>query len=354
MKLNQSVAKQELTSIVDLVKPAVAGQSYIDALTRIAFTGEYAVAYNDILAIARPCTLPLGCVPGELLSKTLATIISDEVLLQAEREGELLLSAGRTKMKIPTLPVTTFPFEFQTDGYDVALTNSVLAGIELCLVGVGSDPTHPAQMGVTLEGGERARLFSTDNYTISRFTTESNIKLQADVPLLLPTEFCRQLLVLANAFSGDKVTLEVFPTAITAHIGEQARLFSKLLVDVTPLDFDAILAKHRINDEKPYQAIPNVLDGAFERAALVLSKELDKTTTMSVTGNRLSLFSKSALGEAADTCSFKYPDTSEFHIDPTRVARALKLTSKMALLENILVLSSDDEDFTHLIAHCVV
>ena len=46
------------------------------------------------------------------------------------------------------------------------------------------------------------------------------------------------------------------------------------------------------------------------------------------------------------------PETAEFHVDPSLVVKASKVCSHVALHPKAMILTGDDEAFTHVIAHC--
>ena len=353
------VSREALLKVANLVKPALAMQAYIPSLTHICFDGVSAIAYNDISAILVRSPIDLeACIPGDLLIKSLNSLSAEKVLIQEDADGKVLLSSGRSKLKVPTLPITDFPFEAPpSSDAPIKITAEILKGIEMCLVAVGNDPTHPAQMGVTMEAGKKgATLFATDNFTVSRFQTKSKISLPADVPVILPKFFCEQLVALAKSFSGEPVELDVHAGSLVASFGEAAQLFTKQLVDLEPMEFDTILQKYKVDALVGEVAvtIPDDFDAAFNRALLVLGNEPDKITKVTLAGGKMKLLSTSSAGEASDTFTYDDPDgpAEPFFVDPVLVARASKACSKVAALDQVLVLGNNDLTFVHMIAHC--
>ena len=130
-----------------------------------------------------------------------------------------------------TLAVADFPFSGPKGKYtSITLDRNVLKGIERCLAGVGSNITHPEQMGVTLGAdADGAVLYSTDNVTMSRYQTTADISLPGDAPVIMPTAFCENLLQVASAFPEAPVVLDVYVDALLARIGGAARVFSRML-----------------------------------------------------------------------------------------------------------------------------
>lgn len=362
MSDKSTLNREALLKVTSLIRPALATQTFIPAYNHIAFDGDFALTHNDIAAIQVRCDFPEPCcVPGELLIKALGSFSAESVLLQrAGNDQTLLISSGRSKLKVPTMPLKSFPFEIPlgSDGALIHLSKEVVAAIDKCLVSVGNNPNHPATMGVTLDvdGEGCAVLFATDNYTISRHATNTEIKLPGDSPVILPTFFCNQLIALAKIYS-DHIKLCLIPGAIMAEFGGSdpvAVLFTKTIADLEPLDFPKIIKRHvdlnRIS--KDLAKIPDMFDACFARQLLVLGAELDKVTQVKYDDGTVKLRSTSQVGESDESFSFSAgPDKDlSFCVDPALVVRGSKLCSRMALGEHVLVMA-DDKDFLHIIAH---
>jgi DNA polymerase III sliding clamp (beta) subunit (PCNA family) len=371
MNSTDSINRETLLKLVNLLKPAVATQDYIPALKHIKFGGGFASSYNDIAAIqialpTKDLDLDL-CLPGETLSKSLNSFNAEKVMLQAGADASLVIVSGRSKIKIPILPAKDFPLAIPEAKQKVPvlnITEDILAGIQRCLLSVGNDPTHPATMGVTLDAeAGKAVLFSTDNTTISRYATKSKVELPGDAPVILPAFFCEQLVSLSKAFPKVEVEVELHAGALVAYFfdegdAEVAVLFQKTLVDLEPLDFPAIMSKH-IKSKKVsdlIDPIPDAFDAAFTRALLILSNEVDKATKITCTSEAIKLLSTSSVGEASDSITFDAGDSPSepFHIDPTLVTRACKVCTHLGFFNRVLVMGNKDASFLHLIAHCSV
>lgn len=362
MSDKQALNREALIKVTNLIKPAVSTTNYIPALTHIMFDGEWATAYNDISAISvRIDTDVDACLPGELLTRTLASFSAEKIMFQSTG-NEMVVSSGRSKIKMPILPSKDFPLKWPDlkKGAELEIDANVIKGIERCLVSVGTDPTHPAQMGVTLDvdGKGHAVLFSTDNFTVSRFQTKTEVSLPGDAPVILPTFFCQQLMILAKAFPEAEVTVLSFPGVIVAEIGKSATLLTKTLVDVEPLDFHRIINKHVPNlGDLPdlSSTIPDGWEGAFSRALLVLGGEVDKATKLTASADLLKLASSSAMGEANEALDWEGGEhtTDPFYIDPSLVMRASKACSSVYLGPAAMVMTDGQKaGFLHLIAHC--
>lgn len=368
MSDKSSMNREALLKITSLIRPALATQTFIPAYNHIAFDGDFALTHNDIAAISIRCNFPEPCcVPGELLIKALGSFSADAVMLQRiEASGALQVVSGRSKLKVPTMPLKSFPFELPLPGSiasSVSLTPEIIDAISRCLVSAGNNPNHPATMGVTLDCDDSglAVLFATDNYTISRCSTKQKISLPGDAPVILPTFFCNQLIALTKAFPDlkDDIILHLMPGALLVEFGghdeaPEASLFSKTIDDMEPLNFPKIIKKHIdiTKLDKILAKIPDAFDAAFSRQLLVLGSELDKVTQVSYEDDLMKLKSSSQVGESDE--SFRFDGTGErcnFFVDPSFVVRGGKLCDRMALGENVLVMAGDKDAFIHIIAH---
>jgi hypothetical protein len=213
-------------------------------------------------------------------------------------------------------------------------------------------------MGVTLEIDDegQAVLFSTDNFSISRYQTKTKIELPGDSPVILPTFFCTQLLMLGKAFPEADIIFNLVAGGVIATIGkDKAYLFTKTMVDLEPLDFHRI-----VNDNVKLSGLksragelPNAWEGALQRALLVVSAEVDKSTKFTADGEDLKMVTVSPVGESVDTIELEIDSFPKgaFHADPSLIARASKYCSLVVLGERTLILADADAKFVHLIAH---
>lgn len=358
----KQVARTDLLRIAMLVKPAVATKDYIAALMCIKFDGDYATAHNDISAIAVKAEVDIKrCVPGDLLTKALASFTAENVSLAYDDEKhELLVKCGRASIKLPTMALNKFPFELPSDTEpEVVLTADVLKGIERCLIGSGNDPKNPGTEGVTLDAREGlAELYSTDSTTLSRYRTDAPIELPGDSPVIMPNFFCEQLLALHKAYPKDKVILVLMANGLLADFGPgSASLHTKRLIDVEPINFprkfNGIYEQSKVvGDLIP---VPDSMDSAVERALMVLSPDFEKTTRFKTLKDTISMHSSSKLGDSDDDLEVKGYTFSpvEVNINPSHLSRALKVCDKIAIYPRMVAMTGDDGKFVHLISPVV-
>lgn len=353
--------REDILKVAALVRPALSNLPYIPALQHVMFDGNSMTTYNDIAAISvRFPTEMKACLPGELFIRALGSFSGDTVVLAHDADkGALTVSSGRSsKIKLPTLPLTAFPLELPATHPDteIVLTTDLLKGITRCLMATGTDPTHAAQMGCTLDTDDDgyAVVYSTDNHTITRYQTKNKIKLPGGVPILLPTFFCEQLVRLSTAFPKAEAVILLRDGAIVAEFGNDlAVLFTKTINDLQPLNFERVIAQMCALDKLPKVThdIPPGFDAALDRALLVLAGVNDKATAFDPDEDSFEMLSESPMGTSRDSFKFNTENCHGlFHVDPAHVARAAKICGKMAFLRQALVLTGDDDKLVHLIS----
>lgn len=356
-----NINRETLAKTLQLIRPALSTQSYIPALQHIRFDGEYATAYNDIAAIMVRAKYDIdGCVPGELFLRALGSFAGENVAIQGLSDKEVKISSGRAHLKLPVMAVKEFPFGAPVleDAAEIPLDAGIIKGIETCLVNVGNDPTHPATMGVTLEteADGRPTLYTTDNFTISRYQVGGSTKIQlpGDSPVIMPTFFCQQLVTLARAFKDEKITLLILADALVVEFGRVALLFHKVMADLEPLNFPKVVKK-TIGDKfsaKSLVPLPSAWEGAFQRALLVLEASPDKVSEVTVDAETIAVKTSSQIGDSNDSMPVDGDLVhGRYHLDPSLVLRGSKLCAAVAFTDGGLVLS-DSKNFLHIIAYC--
>lgn len=343
-----------LLKLCSQVRPALAASPYIPALVHIQFDGEYAMTFNDVMAISVQCEPGFkACVPGELMIKTLGSFRGDRVAMTLG-DAKLLLACERSKINLPWMPVDKMPFEIPAaTGLEVPLTADLIWGIKQCLLGVGTDERLPARMGVTLEATRsgKALLFSTDGVTISMSTTKASLELPGGVPVIMPTAFCENVVALQHAYPEVvQPMLELLPGALLASFSNKAMIFTKTVADVEPLDFNQVLRKHFDPDKANYTPVPEGLDDALQRAFLVCNPD-KPGVDFETQGGKLYVRARSAAGESEDIFDW-VGQIKPVECNPQLIVRGLKQTNKIMFADTLVtVLSNDDSSFVHCIAN---
>lgn len=359
--MTMTLDRAELLRVCMLVRPALATGDYVPAYQQIEFKKGYATTYNDVTALSVRCKVSFErCVPGDLLARTIGSFSTKEIsAVFDEAKNALVLSSGRSKIKLPTMPVSAFPFQLPTDeAPSLGMPKGVLTAIEQCLRFVGKDEAHPARMGVTLQDDSAKQFdgfaYSTDGVTITRARCIGEVTLPADVPVILPTFFCEQMVKLHEATKIEPV-LYFLSGALLAEFNDEATVYSKTLVDIEPLEFDRIVAK--LGTPSTFLSlsieIPDALDGAIERSLLVLAAETKKTLHITINDGEMLLDSSASGGESGDAMVVDKGLTADCKVNPALLARALKFSTRIAFVKKAVVLMNDDASFLHIISHVV-
>lgn len=352
-----TISREGFLKALNTVKPALAAQSYVPVLAHVCFRDTHFYAYNDVMAVTVKCKTGLTCaIPGDLLLKLVNSLTSETVLVTIMDDAQALVSGGRSRVKLPILPESAFVFKLPERKAlgTVEVDDEFLIGLERCLISVGSDPARPSGMGVTLIWQKSGvNLYSTDNVSCSRFNAKSTkFDFPVDMPLVLPTSFCQQLVDLSRVYKDQSVRLEVFQDYVLAKFGSEAELFSKFVLDVSPMDFEKIISRFTEGrTQKPIE-MPDTLKPAFQRALLVLDDK-DKATRVSLDGKRLLLATTTPMGDVRDQVNLlsEVTDELDFTINPELVVRCADVCKQMILYPDTFVGLGSDGKFFHLIAH---
>lgn len=357
MAFKLPVDREALLKAITTVKPALSSQSYIKALTHILFNGSYAIAFNDIAAIAVKCPTKFKCcLPGDLLARTVSNF-SKGLEYRTHDEETFEFISGRSIIKLPSLPVHKFPF--QMPGADLAgirLSKEVMKALSLCRISVGTDKRDPGQLGITLDVTDDgyAILFSTDSATISSYRTDLKINLP-DGPVLLPVFFCEQLRSLSKTFDGEEINLFIGDGYLIVDFGNEATLFTKTVADLRAMDYQSEINRHCKINQLPAKSapIPDGFEDAMERAVMVIAGDKRSSTAFDVIDGVMAISTKSEMGVAEDELKFDGDDFGDtvFNVAPKHIIRVSKHASHMCLLPRVLVLSDEKFQFVHLIAH---
>lgn len=344
--------RQNLLEALDLVKPALSGQDFIPILSHFVFDGESVYAYDDVLAIDTECDFPLhGAVKGNLLLGLLNKSLSPEVKVEVE-EDQARFKLGKSKINLPILPESSSILEIPDEAFElpsIELSEDDINGLEKCLISVGEDMTHPQQMGITVRiTSDTLVFFSTNNMTISTYQRDGKFDDEVLTEgVILPGRFCEQMVRIAKK-EQESVQLSIGTGYALAFVSKHM-IFSKLINELTPLDFDAAIKSHLKDASEEKIPVPMQLSMALERALLVLADAPDKVTKVNLANGKLSLLSESGPSSVEDSMAINDKKEMETKIPTQLLLRALVYCNKMEFLRSCLLLEGDD--FTHLVAY---
>lgn len=347
-----------------MVRPALGKGVFVPILSHFCFNGESVCAYDDSIGISVPMHTTFSCaVPGELMLKLLGTMVADDMDIGLV-DNALQVTCGRSAVKLPMLPSSAFLFNVDAlKGKnvlgEVPVDSALVEGMMACLLAVGNDPTHPAQMGVTMRNdGQGLCLYSTDNVTMSEFIVDSDTE-ETFLPqggVIMPTEFCRQLIALQGNIGSDGVMTVNEDSVVVRFAGAaDVVLFGKLIAVEKALDFPGVFDRMIPVSKSKALQVPASWDAAFTRAAAVVNPA-HPISAVSFEEGVITVESKSPIGEVVDSLEVDataMPKCKPFGIDPQHVIRASKICSLMNFQPKALVLQDASKRFTHLISHCV-
>jgi len=314
-------------------------------------------AYNDIMAIVCPCKIDLrGGIKGDMLMSVLSKSRAKDIQFDLD-ENQVRIKAGKSSLKFPVLDEEDFLFELPTtkEAFSFEIKESFVEGIDLCLLSVGDDITHPSQMGVTIKIDKDIKLFSTANrYTMSRYEVDCKEDLSIKVTSILPSKFCEQLVKLYKNCDGKKAKLFLTDDWILVEFDDSVRLFSKIIVsydDDSEVDFDSILDTHTEKVDS-FIPIPSSMNLALQRSMVVMSNSVHKECDFSINKKKLKIQAVSELADSFDTILLKKPfKDMKFKSDPSSLLRVLPYCEEVSFTEDCSILLAADGAFTHLIAH---
>lgn len=336
--------RKQLSERLARVKPALASNDLIPALTHLWFLGGEVMAYNDAVAISAPCEVDLsGMVPGATLMAVLQTSRAKDVELRAA-EGEVLVKAASARIKLPLLPIDSPLFEMpDADGEEAlpASSKDFVDAVAACLRSVVADPSVPDQTGITvIPGKKELALYATNGATISHVSVPVTGKTALRRRVVLSGPFCEQLVRLAR---GDKkAVLTIAEDHALLRAGDGTRLFGKLVEVERPLDF-AGLVSEMVPEDAEMSPIPTGVPRVLDRALVVADPAGERAyTQISVKDGRATFTTKSRRGEVRDgvTLGDKQPDaTGSF--DPHWLKVGCAAFSQMLVTERCVVMRGE-------------
>lgn len=368
----------EFNETLRLIMPAVDSKGIVPILGYICFGaseeyGSYALGYNDSIGIIifdEELFEDLECaVPGDTLYRTLATF-SSEVQLE-EAEDSVIVRQGKTELELSILDSGSYLFappdeegemEYSMSDVDASfeVTSDFIEAISFLVTLAGEDVLYDNQMGITIKsvpGNDEVILFSTDNKSITRVVLQKHPS--DDIEINLPLVFCRQLIVLFNAY--EEASLQVGVNNDYSAFAQievdgdlQAVLFSKLSLQVDYEGFNEVVTENLTKKAHSTKTPLGLYDG-LRRAAIIASRtSSDARIEVKYDGYFLKLSAEGESGRIVDEIPFKVKEGNpNFHISANLWMRALAFEpNKMALLDSAVYLQKTDGPFVvdHLIA----
>ena len=321
--------REELVRKLTKVKPALSSNALVPILTDYWFTGIRLMAFNDKIAISTPYKSDfIGTLPGNILLALLSSSSAKECTFsnptpaKADKVSEILITAGRTKMKLGVRDLEETGFDFPKKSPEYALTDqtamALCQAIESCIPSLGNDPSSPDKLGVTLIPGKHfCSIFATDSVTI----TYAKIPIDSGElknRVLLSGIFCKEITPIVK--DQSTVYLEITPDHILLAAGGTI-LHGKLLTSDNPYSFESIVNHHYPPGlEKRLVQIPPRLSNALDRASIIMDDGMDDDkTSVEITGGVIHFLSKSKHGQVDDVINIGGHEDVKVRFNPKLV-----------------------------------
>ena len=178
------------------------------------------------------------CVSSRSLSDIVKNLTS--AILYMETDGDkLVLTGGRSKFKLPTVPTEDFPeFPETMEGEEEVSGNLILEGIERVEYAIAKEETRIALQGMFLRGHEgRVHFVGSDGHRLALYEPEGNFSEE----LLIPR---KSLKVIKKLITGiESVRISKSEDGSFAYLtSEEWRLVIRLLEGEYP-DYLAVIPK---------------------------------------------------------------------------------------------------------------
>lgn len=336
--------RKDLIETLELVRPALSDDPLVPIFTNFCFDGAHVFAYRDSIGILAPCeTNEKFAVHGKTFMELLRAGSAEEVDLTVTT-GELVLKCGKSKMKMPYFGEEDFIFEEpENDEWPVLLsiTESLLEGLGLCLQTATTNNTMPAFMGVTLVSAGAIHLYSSDGDAISRYNTK--VKNKNVGSYILPSAFCESLLRITAKTEMLSGTIYIDDDWVVAELDNDIKVFGRIIENPDPFDFEKQIEKV-VTGLKEFVPVPANFSETLKRA-MVISEIDTKPTILEIVDNRISMITKSHMGEVRDTVRCHgHPDIT-VGVSARLVNRAIAVCDQMAVLEQVSVFQDGDVFF---------
>lgn len=346
-----------LKTTLDQAKNFLATQDFIAVLQHFAFDKTTVTAYNDITACKLSLETDLECtIPGNLLIRLLSTLKNEDVTIEKSKNNtSVTVTCGRSKTKLPMLPLEEFVFQLpELEEDPIELPSICVDGMKKCLSNVGSNPTRPEFNGVNLVmASDSLSLYSSDGDTISQFRLEDTFPVDPlqEVQVILPSFFCERFVGLHGPLSGKdtNVAMQFSKQWAIVDLGSN-KIFTRV-INRKPPKYEETLSKFcpNVADIELWD-IPVELESIVYRHTIFLDPQSGvTTTTFTVNGDEVDVKTTSQVGTCQDT--FQIPvnlGQFAFAVDPNYLLRGFKICKKMTFQSHVVIMQ--DANFLHLIA----
>ncbi len=338
--------RKKLLERLEVVAPALSSSELVPVMKHFWFTKDHVVAYNDVISLRVPLTTGFhGAVPGVLLLALLKNSRAKNIEF-LEDDNKLILKAASSRLELVTMPPDEFLFEFPAlPKQGLVITDKFLEAIKYCLMSAGTDTSVPEQLGVTLVPDKKGLWFYSANHvTLSR----SFCPVKKDLPsdqIILPTEYCKQLLRLAQP-NKARFILDVDNEAVICDLGNQIGLFGRLVYSPAPSDFHGIVDYHLPKKlSSKLVSVPTKLRLVLERAIVMSSSGVDVIPMKVTVKDAKARFVSEAPDRGRVTDSIRLEERHldcEIAIDPILMKRGYSFFDEMLFSKGCAIMKKDD------------
>lgn len=199
-EISMKVQRKVLLEILNKIRPGVATKDQIEGGTHFIFEGDRIFTFNDQISISSPSPINLNCsVPSQELHTLLNKLTDEEIDLEL-KDGNLKITAQKTKASLFVLNETESlklirSLDLETLNLWFTLPKDFLDGISLCMFSVSKDTTLGWMSCVCVS---EDMIFSTDDVRITKFKMCEKIENAFFLPLssikhlinFIPIKYC--------------------------------------------------------------------------------------------------------------------------------------------------------------------
>jgi DNA polymerase-3 subunit beta len=352
--------RKDLLKTLNLLKGSLSDKDYIPVYTCFCFDSEDGniYAYNDVMASIFDFDLdeldePIA-IPGKILLSILNGLSGEMVSFNIDKDI-LRIKSGKSKFNIPIFSEDDFIFKIPElkNTIDIDITDDFMKGISACLISIGDDAIHSNHKGISFVVDDSdVFLYSTDNTSISKYTVSDMDVPDEDLSLLIPKEFCIEMISIYKNDQDAEYTFSIGKGFIAILKGDFICLYSKFEDDHTE-DFESIFDKYKKEIKGKGLGINNTFFESLKRSLLMLDGETIKKAQCIVKGNKVELLTESKNGNLQDLIPFdgKSKNKVGFYLPVDIVLRACDQLNTVMFLDDVILFKKSNK-FLHLIAHC--
>lgn len=204
-KSEKGIQRVALLNVLKKVMAAVdkSGSTGIEQAQHFIINNDRVMAYNDLISISSPLKVETGIyltVQAEDLFKVISDIAEDYVELIEDEKGNLIVSSTSTTAGMSSLPLEGDLLDLvkslkldkikEKDWQDIP--EDFIEGLKLCSFSVSKDAANIAYSSIYVDsdGMGDARIYSTDNFRISRYKFDN---CSAAMTFLMPFKCVQEL-----------------------------------------------------------------------------------------------------------------------------------------------------------------